>query len=106
MEDVFLWDPRHILNAYQALQEWSYPRAEIPEEELSALSFQYARRIVVPYMVEHVDKLLFRGETCPHDRPIIAKNGRNFKQFGRILKNRAIFILVEEGVDRLWGKCA
>lgn len=53
-----------------------------------------------------MDKLLFRGETCPHDRPIIAKNGRNFKQFGRILKNRDIFILVEEGVDRLWGKCA
>lgn len=53
-----------------------------------------------------MDKLLFRRETCPHDRPIIAKNGRNFKQFGSILKNRDIFILVEEGVDRLWGKCA
>ena len=37
MEYVFLWNPRHILNAYQALQEWSYPRAEIPEEEEEAV---------------------------------------------------------------------
>ncbi|HIY99877.1 MAG TPA: hypothetical protein H9676_04150 [Firmicutes bacterium] len=52
-------------------------------------------------------------ETCPHDIHIIAKNGRKFKRFALVLKNRKIFtpwktmwtgclprVEKKEGVDR------